>query len=163
MVRKSKYLVLAILMLILLSACSNETAGKETPILSSTFSLPVTFQDGNEGEYVLVGEKGKLAFQIHSSERDEIIELTPIYAEQTDKYIWYLWGEALSNKSFEVIGTHTETGEKLVVVEETVLGNELNGADAHTPSSMMFPTSGVWKLDAYINEDLFGNIMVEVK
>ncbi|MFC0561691.1 hypothetical protein [Halalkalibacter alkalisediminis] len=164
MLRKSKYLMLAILMLILLSACStNETVEEETPILSSTFSLPVTFQDDNEGEYVLLGEKGKLAFQIHSSERDEIIELSPIYAEQPDKYMWYLWGEGLSNKSFKVIGTNTETGEELLIVKETVLGNELNGADAHTPSSMMFPISGVWKLDAYVDEELFGNIMVEVK
>ena len=34
--------------------------------MSSTFSIPVTFGDGKNGEYILVGEKGKTAFRIGS-------------------------------------------------------------------------------------------------
>ena len=30
-----------------------------------------------------------------------------------------------------------------------------NGADSHIPSNMVFPTSGLWKLEIYFNEKLF--------
>jgi len=167
MFRKSKYLMLAVLMLVVLSACSSNKTIKEENSkteVSSTFSIPVTFEEeGKKGEYILVGEKEKLAFQIASRSDDETIEIMPIVANQPNKYMWYLWGENLSGKPFKVIGTNTDTKQEIVIFDDKVLGSELNGIDAHTPSSMEFPTAGIWELDAYVDKELFGNIIVEVK
>ncbi|MFZ0446289.1 MAG: hypothetical protein WAM95_16970 [Bacillus sp. (in: firmicutes)] len=169
MFSKSKYMMLIGFVLVVLSACSpnktERTIEEKNPELevSSTFSIPVTFEEGKDGEYILVGEKGKLAFQIGSGLENETIELSPIRAKQPNKYMWYLWGADLGNKPFKVIGTNADTEEDLVVVEDRVLGAKFNGADAHTPSLMEFPTAGLWKLDAYIDEELFGSIVVEIK
>ncbi len=167
MFRKSKYMILATLMLVVLSACSSNKIIEEEnskPEVSSTFSIPVTFgEEGKKGEYILVGEKEKLAFQIASRVEAETIEIMPIVANDPNKYMWYLWGENLSNKPFKVIGTNTDTKQEVVIFDDKVLGSELNGADAHTPSLMEFPTAGIWNLDAYVGEKLFGNIIVEVK
>ena len=61
MFRKSKYMILAALMLVVLSACSSNTTIEEEnskPEVSSTFSIPVTFEEeGKKGEYILVGKK----------------------------------------------------------------------------------------------------------
>jgi hypothetical protein len=116
-----------------------------------------------KGEYILVGEKGKLAFQIGSGSENETIELSPIVANKPDKYMWYLWGENLSGKPFKVTGTNTDTKQEIVIFDDKVLGSELNGVDAHTPSLMEFPTAGIWNLDAYVGEERFGDILVEVK
>lgn len=37
-----------------------------------------------------------------------------------------------------------------------------NGADQHAPSLMFLPESGMWKLDAYVNDKLFGSVFVKV-
>ena len=168
MFRKSKYMILATLMLVVLSAClSNKTIEDEEnskPEVSSTFSIPVTFEEEEKkGEYILVGEKEKLAFQIDTRAEDETIELSTIVANKPDKYMWYLWGENLISKPFKVIGINTDTKQEVVIFNDKVLGSELNGADAHTPSLMEFPAAGIWNLDAYVGEELFGNIVVEVK
>ncbi|GIP46322.1 hypothetical protein J45TS6_47810 [Paenibacillus sp. J45TS6] len=76
--------------------------------------------------------------------------------------MWYLWGENLSRKPFKVIGINTDTKQEVVIFNDKVLGSELNDADAHTPSTMEFPTAGIWNLDAYVGEELFGNIVVEL-
>jgi hypothetical protein len=155
-------------MLVILSAClSNETIEEDHALeVSPIFSIPVTFGDGKEGEHVLIGEKGKVAFLIASGvtgSEDDIIEIEPFRTNQPDKYMWYLWGEDVSNKPFKVMGTNTDTDQELVMVEERILGTELNGSDAHIPSTLEFPTTGIWKLDAYVDGKLFGNVIVEVK
>ena len=38
-----------------------------------------------------------------------------------------------------------------------------NGADFHIPSNMMFSTTGLWKLEIYFNEELFGEIVINVE
>ncbi|WP_257208940.1 DUF4871 domain-containing protein [Bacillus sp. AFS031507] len=35
-------------------------------------------------------------------------------------------------------------------------------ADRHTPSSMSLPKSGIWKLNAYFGDKLFGTVVVKV-
>jgi hypothetical protein len=42
-------------------------------------------------------------------------------------------------------------------------GGPNNGADAHIPSNLSLPTSGLWKLDAYLGGKLKGSIIVDVK
>lgn len=166
MFNKSKYMILVFSMVMVLTACiPNKTIEEENSKteISSTFSIPVMFENEKKGEYILVGEKGKLAFQIGSGTENETIKLLPIVANKPNKYMWYLWGENLSGKSFKVIGTNVDTKQETVILDNLVLSTALNGVDAHIPSSMEFPTVGIWNLDAYVDEELFENIIVEVK
>jgi hypothetical protein len=64
--------------------------------------------------------------------------------------------------SFRVVGTSKETGEKISVIQASTIGGPNNGADGHVPSFMTLPSTGLWRLDAYIGEKLFGSIIVQV-
>ena len=90
------------------------------------------------GGYEMIGEQGKIGF------------------------IWHLWGkERLSGKTaFKVIATSKEKEE--ITIFEGELGGPNNGADAHIPSMLKLPAPGMWKLDAYVEEELFGTIFVKV-
>lgn len=37
-----------------------------------------------------------------------------------------------------------------------------NGADQHFPTNKTLPKSGMWKLDAYIGDEIFGSVYVKV-
>lgn len=54
-------MLISLLFLMTLVGCNNIDK-KETLEVSSTFSLPVTLGDGTEGEYLLIGEEGKVGF-----------------------------------------------------------------------------------------------------
>lgn len=100
-------------------------------------------------------------------------------AGKTNKYMWHFWGtkEELSTMNFKVEAINIKTGEKskalvkgagteytkTVWQYDTTLAGPNNGASAHLPSTMMLPISGVWRLDAYINNRLFDSITVVVK
>ncbi len=53
-------------------------------------------------------------------------------------------------------------GAKAVWEYQGVAGPN-NGANAHMPSNVSLPKSGIWRLDIYIGDNLFGNIIIEVK
>jgi hypothetical protein len=81
----------------------------------------------------------------------------------TRKYMWHFWGnpEELQG-SLKVMGTRKETGEKITVIAASSIGGPNNGADGCVPSNMALPSPGLWRLDAYIGQKLFGSIIVEV-
>jgi len=100
-----------------------------------------------------IGEKGHL-----------VITNNPFIAGKTQKYMWLFWGNQsnLVGKIFKVIGSN-EKGEKLTVIKGYSLGGENWDAPASSPSGIQLPTKGLWKLDAYVDEKLFGTIVVDVK
>ena len=79
MFRKSKYMMLICFVLVVLSACSSNktemTIEEKNPELevNSTFSIPVTFGDGKNGEYILVGEKGKSLFKLVRDQKMKLL------------------------------------------------------------------------------------------
>ena len=38
-----------------------------------------------------------------------------------------------------------------------------DGADSHIPSNMAFPTGGLWELEIYFNDKLFGKLVINVE
>lgn len=163
-------MLISLLFLMTLVGCNN-TDTNETRDVSSTFSLPVTFGDGTKGEYLLIGEEGKVGFLVGSGKKGEAVE-EKIIANKVNKYMWHFWGNKDSiSGDFKVVGTDKE-GKKHPVL---VSGNETvwqysntsispnNGADSHIPSNMLFPTSGLWKLEIYFNDKLFDGIVINVK
>lgn len=88
-------------------------------------------------------------------------------ANQANKHMWHLWGsKADLDGKFKVDAINIKSGEKInpfIIDIPISLGGPNNGADAHLPSSMKLPKPGIWQLNAYIDEKLFGIINVEVK
>ena len=114
---------------------------------------------------MLIGEEGKVGFLVGSGKKGEVVG-TPIIANEINKYMWHFWGEEETiNGDFKVVGTN-EDGEEhpvLVIANEEVWEYPNNGADSHIPSNMVFSTSRLWKLETYFNEDLFGEIVINVE
>lgn len=106
------------------------------------------------GNYKMIGEKNRIGFIY-----DEDIGFKP---HQVNKYMWHFWGEQEELEgALKVIGKNTNTGEEITVFENMALGEPLNDADAHVPSLMSLPSSGIWELNAYIGDELFGPVVVE--
>ncbi|MBT2734514.1 hypothetical protein [Bacillus sp. ISL-7] len=78
--------------------------------------------------------------------------------------MWLFWGDLnkIVGNNLKVIASN-EKGNKLTVIKANPIGGENWGAPASTPSGIELPTKGIWKLDAYINDNLFGTIVVDVK
>ena len=108
------------------------------------------------GSYTMIGEKDKIGFIYDDS------EVTRFFPNKEQKYMWHLWGSKdLPGKPFKVIATSQKTDEEVSLVD-SVVGGSNNGADAHIPSMMSLPHSGMWKLNAYVDDKLFGSVYVKV-
>jgi hypothetical protein len=117
----------------------------------------------------LQGKEGKIGILNNSS----------FTAGKGNKYMWHFWGtkEELSQKPFKVVAIDLKTekeypvlvegagtvNEKLVWEYEGGPSGPVNGADAHIPSYMELPTKGLWELNAYLDDEFFGSIIVSVK
>ena len=135
--------LLLVLALVFLAGCTNEK-WEESSIFES-------------GNYKMIGVEDKLGFIYDDS------EVTRFYTDKENKYMWHLWGNPEKLKgNFKVIATHNQTNEEVTVIEGLALAGAHNGADAHTPSMMSLPKSGMWKLDAYVDDQLHGSIFVKV-
>jgi hypothetical protein len=101
-----------------------------------------------------IGDNGELGFG----------EYGPFIAGESQKYMWHFWGDKKTlTKPFKVIGINKETGEEITVFQvqaQNLAPN--NGADHHLPSTMMLPSPGLWRLEAYFGDKLFGNVVVNV-
>ncbi|WP_254434155.1 DUF4871 domain-containing protein [Halobacillus sp. Marseille-Q1614] len=111
------------------------------------------------GSYKMLGEEGQLGFIYDGG------EVTRFYPDKKQKYMWHFWGsEEELEGDLKVVGTHNESGNKMIVLEDVPLSvGEHNGADASSPSIMSLPKSGMWRLDAYVNDTLHGSVYVQVQ
>ncbi|WP_433595579.1 hypothetical protein [Lysinibacillus xylanilyticus] len=84
----------------------------------------------------------------------------------TQKWMWHLWGieEGRDNK-LTIVGYHKEskTVHSILVDGWTIgLGGPVNGADAHTPSSVKIPKPGEWAILLYVNESYFDTLIYDI-
>ncbi|EIT86046.1 hypothetical protein A374_06991 [Fictibacillus macauensis ZFHKF-1] len=134
--------IVVALFILFLTACSQDE-WKESSLFES-------------GSYTMIGEKEKIGFIYDDSEN------VRFYPNEEQKYMWHLWGSKdLPDKPFKVIATSQKTDEEVSLIRD-VTGDANNGADAHIPSIMSLPHAGMWKLDAYVDQKLFGTIFVKV-
>ncbi|MFJ7665990.1 DUF4871 domain-containing protein [Lysinibacillus sp. NPDC097195] len=168
--RSKTILLISMLLLITLVGCTN-IDNKETREVNSTFSLPITLGDGTEGEYLLIGEEEKVGFLVGSGKKGEVVE-EKIIANKANKYMWHFWGDQNRiSGDFKVVGIDKKgkahpvllSGDATVWQYPNTSISPNNGADSHLPSSMVFPTSGLWTLEIYFNEKLFGDIVLHVE
>ena len=156
---KKIFIVIVFLVAISTIGCSNETIKKaeESWEESATFVIEVIVtDDGQTDDFIFrIGDNGKLRFG----------EYGPFIAGEDQKYMWHFWGEhEILTQPFKVIGINKETGEEIIVFKtpkRNSLGSN-NGAAHHIPSMMMLPSAGIWKLEGYFGDELFGNLIVSV-
>ena len=111
----------------------------------------------NVNNYQMIGEEGRLGFIYDNT------EVTKFYPNKKQKYMWHFWGkEAELEGELKVMASHKESGEQIAILEGRPLAGPNNGADRHVPSNMSLPKEGIWKLDAYIGDKLFGTIFIKV-
>ncbi|MFC5559466.1 DUF4871 domain-containing protein [Ureibacillus thermophilus] len=161
---------ISVLLLMTLVGCKNVEEDKKLEE-SPTFTLPVTFHDGTKGEYVLIGKEGKVGILVGSGNEGEAVA-TRFIANQPNKSMWHFWGEEDKiSGDFKVVGIDKDGKEHPVLLSgnntvwqySNVSISPNNGADSHIPSSMMFPTSGLWKLKIYFNDQLFEELVINVE
>lgn len=130
---------------LLLMACQTEEPFQEEVVDRPSKVFDV-------GSYEMRGQEGRIAFFD-----------APFIAGEGQKYMWHFWGEEDELKGdVKVKATHQNTGEEQTVVAAPGVAGPNNGADAHLPSTISLPESGMWQLDAFIGGELFGSVNVEV-
>lgn len=155
MFNKKLILIFAVFLVLIIAGCNDEEPIKEEVIQHKWNESPLF----KSGSYTMIGEEGRLGFIYDDS------EVVRFYPNKTQKYMWHFWGnEDELIGDFEVLGTHEDSDEEIIIVSKR--GNSFlspnNGADQHFPTNMTLPKSGMWKLDAYIGEKIFGSVYVKV-
>lgn len=140
-----------------IAACTKEVPMKED-VIQHTWKESALFKSGN---YTMIGEEGDLGFLYDDS------DVTSFYPNKESKYMWHFWGkEDQLHGDIQVLGTHENSNEPIIIVpiqkQNALFLSPNNGADHHVPSMMMLPKSGMWKLDAYIGNKVFGSVYVKV-
>ncbi|MFJ8511829.1 hypothetical protein [Lysinibacillus xylanilyticus] len=108
-------MLIPVLFLMTLVGCNNIDENENREV-SLTFSLPVTFSDGTKGEYLLIGEEGKVGLLVGSGKTDEAVE-EKFIANKANKHMWYFWGEKDSiSGDFKVGGIDKEGKEHPVLL-----------------------------------------------
>ncbi|WP_088041850.1 hypothetical protein [Bacillus sp. EAC] len=160
-----KYFTLLLLSLFLVAGCS-KNAGTESNTkfkTSPTFALPVTSVDGTKGEYILIGQKGKVGLQIGSGQKGKG-KVEPIFEGKSNKYMWYFWGsEEEMRGELEIKGIHEDGHTGMALHVSNVFNLNEKGAIETYPTMMDFSKSGKWKLDVYIGDKLLGTVVVDVE
>ena len=145
------------------SKLSKTEAVQEDWNISPTFTISKPGPDGKDVAYGLRGIDGKLA----------IVD-GPVIAGTNNKQLFHFWGgtpektEQLFNKKVKVIGTSKENGETVTAFESSigVPNEEIIKPPHHYAESVGYlnlPSKGIWKLDAYIEDELFGSIIIDVQ
>ncbi|TDL82419.1 hypothetical protein [Peribacillus frigoritolerans] len=172
-----KNFLISICTFLLLTGCSSENSSSvkqnNTPASSETttkewqvspyFTISKPGPNGKDVPFGLRGVKGKLA----------IVD-APVKAGTNNKQLPHFWGgtpektEQLFNKQVKIIGTSKEDGKTVTAFKSSigVPNEEVVKPPHHYAESVGYlnlPSKGIWKLDVYIEDNLFGSIIIEVQ
>ncbi|PAE24959.1 MULTISPECIES: hypothetical protein [Bacillaceae] len=81
------------------------------------------------------------------------------------KWMWHLWG--VENADLTIVGFHKESQTVHPILTNgmgwTIRAyGPINGADAHTPSSVKFPKKGEWAILLYVDGELFDELIYDI-
>lgn len=144
-----RLLFFVFLSITMLAACSNK---QEANWEESEFF--------DVGMYKMIGTENKIGF-IYNPDHLLFVE------NQVNKYMWHIWAdkEELQGGFKVLASSEDKPDEKIEILNlksEFDYLSPNNGATTHIPSHMMLPKSGMWKLETYINDQLFDEIYVKV-
>lgn len=152
---KRCFIFFVVIIAIVTAGCSQKESVESKSVKVKDWKESSVFKSNG---YPMIGEEERVGFIYNDS------EVTKFYPHQEKKYMWHFWGDDQEfNGDFKVIGTHESSNEKLTVLEGYSLGGPNNGADRHVPTNFSLPKSGMWKLDAYIGDKLFGSVFIKVQ
>jgi hypothetical protein len=167
------FLITLPLLLCLLSSCEterkNETKVKDIKDRDSvvkyvekysdwdftpTFKYETEDENGVGITYKVIGKKDSFG----------IAGPFPIVAGISQKYFWFYWGEKkIKDQPVEIVAYKKGSNELIKLFSgEFYEGAQINENEVNMPSNLKFPSSGVWNVLIYINDELSGNIVVEV-
>ena len=145
--RKKLLMLIVFSMVFVMAACKSEETIKEEKWedTSPTFIHEAGEMFGKEGSIGIIGSK--------------------TVTKEGQGWMWHFWGtEEISYKEWDVkafqqgkdeaINPITYKDEKLVPIGEDTYG--------HARSSVLFPSSGLWKLKVYIDGEYFDEIIVDI-
>ncbi|MBM7553967.1 DUF4871 domain-containing protein [Thalassobacillus pellis] len=165
-----KYILLTVIVLAFgvyisfFSDKAKETAGEasidqQAPMDEDSWEESALFQrdDKDKGTYkIRLGSNGKLA----------AMEFEPVKADTPLKYMWLFWGdkEDIKDSSLKIIGRHKESMQMETLFEQQLSHLAgIYGAVHHIPSNVTLPHEGVWRLEVYMDEELYGYIVIQTK
>ena len=153
MLKNRLILIFTVIVSLVIAGCNEEESIEEKGKVKHNWNESSLFESGG---YTMIGEEGRLGFIYDDS------EVVRFYPDKVQKYMWHFWGEEQELEGeLKVVATHENEDEEIYVTSG-VIGPANNGADRHAPSNMSLPKSGMWKLDAYIGDKLFGSVYVKV-
>ena len=136
------------LVVITVACKSEETIKEEWEETSPTFTTEYGEMFGKEGSIGIIGMK--------------------TITDAGQKWMWHFWGtENISHKEWKVKAF--KQGEKEAInpikFEDEQLvprndGNEI--IKGHARSTVLFPSSGLWKLEIYIDGEYFDDMIVDI-
>ncbi|MFA1819457.1 hypothetical protein ACDX78_04490 [Virgibacillus oceani] len=146
--KKNIWFILIPLLLVILVGCSNGTSEEEQGVETKEASYFET------ETLTMLGEENKAGFILSENQN--------LLANKPNKYMWHLWGnEDFEEKDFKVTGVNLDTNDEEDIFTSTLSGPN-NGADAHVPTHMNFPSEGTWELSVFVDGEIFEKISVEV-
>ncbi len=131
------------------------TAENDTWEESPVFELTATDSNNQKITNKFRGKKGHIAFTNGA-----------FVVGKPHKYMWLFWGNAdeLVGKKVRIVAESKNTGTKIdIPLLYDHLGGENWGATAHLPTNISLPSEGLWRLNVFIDDKLFGQIIVQVK
>ncbi|MBO8156391.1 MAG: DUF4871 domain-containing protein [Bacillaceae bacterium] len=162
---------------IFLASCSGddnppeeEKSSSQTPAPVSQQLLPNSWKpsstfDLDHGQTV-IGIQGQAALSLRQ----------PFPVGEPTRVEWFFWGEEqeLKEKTFSVIGVHEneKSVEKVLIDPENELLLWMNSepiqvtgqaAVAKAESDLFFSKAGLWCLNVYVGNQLYGQIVIEVE
>ena len=88
-----------------------------------------------------------------------------IQSGKQSKVTWYFWGnpEEVTGK-IAVIGNNQETQTSVTLMDKVYMipSQPAHGAQNHWDMELFFPSAGTWKLDVFIDQQVFDSIVVPV-
>ncbi|UJF35285.1 DUF4871 domain-containing protein [Paenibacillus hexagrammi] len=104
------------------------------------------------GERTMVGQPAKIG----------ILDTAFIAGKQKGVH-WFLWGDQkkLVKGTFKLTAS-TQGARPLTIVENYAIAYGSEGVDAQVPTLMSIPSPGLWKLVAYVDDEIYGSIVIRV-
>jgi hypothetical protein len=161
--------------LLLMAACTDNTTEKEIQEpqqevsanevvyeipengweVTPTFKHSVVYESGEEGSYTIAGSKDGIGFT----------GPFPIMANEKQKYFWFYFGEEdIYDKPVEAKAIKKGTEELVDVLwgPSTFYKSAAVSPDSvNMPSTLKFPSAGIWKVLVYIEGELYESIVIE--